>query len=272
MSTVNYYKEAFIMNSGNVESINNIGILFEAQSWISLIELMQGNILENDSWSSQLGEDIPLMLLLNVPHITLAKRFIVEKKQPEAAALLVRLKQAANATHNTWRLIEVLALESVVNEKLEDYKVSENMMIEAIELASPRDLMQPFVELGDSCIDIFMRIQKRQEIDFIDKILALRSGLKSTNKEESGLVVKKAAGSIIKNGQEALSIRELEVLNFVADGFRNKEIANKLFVSEVTIKKHLYNAFKKLDVNNRINMVQKAQELGLLEEFQRGAV
>ena len=61
-----------------------------------------------------------------------------------------------------------------------------------------------------------------------------------------------------------LSVRELEVAKLVMEGYRNKEIANKLYVSEVTIKKHLYNTYKKLGVNNRINMVQKAKELEII--------
>lgn len=52
-------------------------------------------------------------------------------------------------------------------------------------------------------------------------------------------------------GQEWLTKREMEVLALVATGFQNEEIAGKLFISSNTVKTHLYNIFKKLNVPNR---------------------
>jgi DNA-binding NarL/FixJ family response regulator len=58
--------------------------------------------------------------------------------------------------------------------------------------------------------------------------------------------------------------RELVVLQYLSNGMRNKEIATALFVSDDTIKKHLYNMFQKLSVKNRLSLVSKARELGLI--------
>lgn len=66
--------------------------------------------------------------------------------------------------------------------------------------------------------------------------------------------------------QNLLSDRELEILRLVAEGYRNHEIAGRLFLSLNTIKKYLYHAYQKLDVNNRMNAVKKARELGMIEE------
>jgi LuxR family maltose regulon positive regulatory protein len=65
--------------------------------------------------------------------------------------------------------------------------------------------------------------------------------------------------------REQLSWRELEVLALLAEGLRNKEIADRLFISEVTIKKHLHNSFKKLNVTNRFQLVEIATDIGLLD-------
>ena len=61
------------------------------------------------------------------------------------------------------------------------------------------------------------------------------------------------------------SFREMEVLKLVAQGLRNKEIADKLYLSTDTIKKHLYNTFQKLQVSNRLELVNKAKDLGLID-------
>ncbi|MFT4148200.1 MAG: response regulator transcription factor [Micrococcaceae bacterium] len=64
--------------------------------------------------------------------------------------------------------------------------------------------------------------------------------------------------------QVKLSKREKEVVKYVAQGLSNKEISQKMFVSEATIKSHLVNIFDKLDVQSRTQVIVKAQELGLL--------
>ena len=62
----------------------------------------------------------------------------------------------------------------------------------------------------------------------------------------------------------ALSKRELEVLNLLAQGFSNKEIAARLFVSLSTVKTHNQNIFVKLDVKRRTQAVEKAKRLSLI--------
>jgi DNA-binding CsgD family transcriptional regulator len=58
--------------------------------------------------------------------------------------------------------------------------------------------------------------------------------------------------------------RELEILELVAQGLSNREIAGKLFVSENTVKTHCSRAFDKLGARRRTQAVQLGKELGLL--------
>jgi DNA-binding CsgD family transcriptional regulator len=64
--------------------------------------------------------------------------------------------------------------------------------------------------------------------------------------------------------QLALSKRELEILNLLAAGNSNQEIASKLFVSISTVKTHNQNLFDKLDVKRRTQAVEKAKRLNLI--------
>ena len=61
----------------------------------------------------------------------------------------------------------------------------------------------------------------------------------------------------------SLTLRELEVLQCVSDGLTNAEIAQKLFVSQATVKTHLVHVFEKLGVNSRTQAVAEARERGL---------
>ena len=61
-----------------------------------------------------------------------------------------------------------------------------------------------------------------------------------------------------------ISKREHEVLELMAQGHSNQEIAEKLFVSVNTVKTHLANLFLKLEASRRTQAVQKAKELRLI--------
>ena len=63
---------------------------------------------------------------------------------------------------------------------------------------------------------------------------------------------------------EPLSDREREVVALVADGLTNREIAQKLFIAESTVKSHLNHIYGKLDVRNRTQAVAQARALHLL--------
>jgi DNA-binding NarL/FixJ family response regulator len=68
-------------------------------------------------------------------------------------------------------------------------------------------------------------------------------------------------------GREAaaqLTPREIDLVRMVAGGLRNKEIADKLFINEGTVKVHLHNIYGKLKVNGRMALLRYAQEKGLV--------
>jgi DNA-binding NarL/FixJ family response regulator len=64
--------------------------------------------------------------------------------------------------------------------------------------------------------------------------------------------------------REPLSPRELEVLALVAEGYSNKEIGVRLFVTEQTVKFHLANVFRKLGARNRTEAARSAMHKGLI--------
>ena len=65
---------------------------------------------------------------------------------------------------------------------------------------------------------------------------------------------------------EALTQREVEVLTMVAKGASNHDIAEKLFLKEVTVKTHVTNILKKLKVSNRTQAVLLGMQMNLIKE------
>jgi NarL family two-component system response regulator LiaR len=62
-----------------------------------------------------------------------------------------------------------------------------------------------------------------------------------------------------------LSSREMEVLQLMAEGLSNQEIADRLFVSLPTVKTHSSKLFEKLDVKRRTQAVEKARQLNIIK-------
>ena len=101
--------------------------------------------------------------------------------------------------------------------------------------------------------------------------LGIWLGLKLTGRPER-VVIKEvlvpAREPFVPNDskREALGVtpRELEILELIAQGLSNREIAEKLFVSENTVKTHSSRVFDKLGAKRRTQAVQLGKELGLL--------
>ena len=66
-------------------------------------------------------------------------------------------------------------------------------------------------------------------------------------------------------GEEDLTARELEVLGLIHDGYRNKQIADKLSIAETTVNFHIKNIVDKLGANDRTHAVTIALRRGLLQ-------
>ncbi|KAA3622927.1 MAG: DNA-binding response regulator [Flavobacterium sp.] len=89
------------------------------------------------------------------------------------------------------------------------------------------------------------------------------------------LLSRRSSGETINTSEEkeidqqkiqelGISSREYEILQEIAQGLSNKEIAEKLFVSESTVKTHVSNLFSKLDVKRRTQAIQQAKSLKIL--------
>lgn len=74
-----------------------------------------------------------------------------------------------------------------------------------------------------------------------------------------------AAGLAEHLGDEALSQRELEVLQHVAEGHRYQDIATKLFIAEDTVRTHVKRLLYKMHVNNRTQLVTTAARRGIIQ-------
>ena len=70
--------------------------------------------------------------------------------------------------------------------------------------------------------------------------------------------------SMANDPNRTLTARELEIVRMIAQGLRNKAIAERLLISEGTVKIHLHNVYEKLGLDGRLELMLHAQKQGLV--------
>jgi len=202
------------------------------------------------------------LMWMDVPHITYIEALVFEGTQrhlDEAEKELTTLEMTVVRLHNLPHLLEVKILQAILYQKKGEFKKSEEAFMKSVEIAEPRRMMSFYIELGEMFITTIKSMPGNiHESPFIIRI-----------KKEIEKLSKLRVVNIPKKTKEKIGIltpRELEILQCISEGLRNKEIADKLYNSEKTIKKHIYNMFIKMNVKNRLSLVTKAQQEGILLE------
>lgn len=255
------------------EEIDDFEIMKFAKSGETRISLLQGNITIVKKWMNTVTlQDLKANTLywIDEPVITYCRVLLVkntEESLPKALELLSNYLSFSKSIHNKLRIIEVLVLKSMTNTKLENKRRALSNLNEAINIAASGGFVQPFVAVGNEILELLLELKsKKQNLNFIDTIIGLIEQ-RNLNFKSSGSK-KQSSHKLFRKiiSDDIISTREVEVVNLVAEGLRNKEIAEKLFVSDDTIKKHLYHIFQKMEVSNRTGLVTKAKELGIISK------
>ncbi len=224
----------------------------------------QGRVSETQRWvvSQALSVDDELTYLREFDHITLARILLAQGKQTggkrplqNASTLLNRLLAAAEAGGRTGSLLEILVLQALVHEAQDDMAAAQAALARALTLAAPEGYVRLFVDAGPPLAALLERQQGegRGPKAYIAKLLAAFAGQIVDAPTASGQPL-----------LEPLSDRELEVLQLVAEGLTNRQIAERLFLALSTVKGHNRVIYGKLNVGRRTEAVARGRELGLL--------
>jgi LuxR family maltose regulon positive regulatory protein len=225
---------------------------------------MQGDLESAVRWleMADLAMDSATMFYwIEVPCITQCRILIAQGSKAslqEAAEKLAEYVKTSKAQNNTYQLIELLLLQSLVYHKQSQSDKALAILADAIALAEPGGFIRPFLDLGPEIPGLLVRLSQRGVAPvYIARILA---AFPQQRIDEKRLEVADGADT---STVEPLTPRELDVLALLARGLTNKEIAKQLVISHGTVRQHVYNLFQKLHVNNRLQAVKKATDLGV---------
>jgi DNA-binding CsgD family transcriptional regulator len=129
----------------------------------------------------------------------------------------------------------------------------------ALAIAEPGGFIRTFADEGPPMGRVLYEALSREIApDYVRRLLAAFPSVEPEQREPSKSQAPET--ELI----EPLSERELEVLQLIAEGLTNREIASRLFLSLNTVKTHTRNVYGKLDVHNRTQAVGRARALGVL--------
>jgi LuxR family maltose regulon positive regulatory protein len=192
---------------------------------------------------------------------------LAQKKPAEALSLLDPLQVSAQQQERWSHVIEMKVLQALAHHLRGEEQEALTVLAQALHLAEPEGYIRIFVDEGPPMAALLSQLwaqeRKQGPTVYLDTVLAAFLPDNMALEPQPKTAGQRATAQPLL---DPLSERELEVLQLIARGDSNPEIAKELVLSVDTVKRHVYNIFPKLGVKNRVKAVAQARTLGLLFE------
>jgi LuxR family transcriptional regulator, maltose regulon positive regulatory protein len=224
------------------------------------LAVVQGRTADAARWVRDrgLGIDDALSYPREGEYLVLARLLVAEQAPNRALALLARLHAAAAGQERTGSVIEVRVVQALALHAAGDEAGALDALGEALALAWGEGYLRVFVEEGPPIASLLGKLTttgRRARGVPLDYLRRLQEAF-----AQEGAAMATAQPGLV----QPLSDRELEVLELVAAGKANREIAEELVVALDTVKKHVTHILDKLGASNRTQAVTRARGLGLI--------
>ncbi len=229
--------------------------------------LAQGRLAEARGWVQEQGLTAhdDLSYLREFEHVTLARVLLAAYKHDdladhsmlEAVELLDRMLKAAQQGGRTGSAIEILVLQALAHEAQGSISPALAPLERALTLAEPEGYVRIFVDEGRPMARLlYEALSRGVRPEYVSQLLAALPVAEHVTPSRS----RGSESDLL----EPLSERELEVLQLIAEGLTNREIATRLYLSLHTVKVHARNIYGKLGIKSRTQAVARGKALGIL--------
>ena len=245
-------------------TFRNKTIFNRMQAFKAEFALRQGRVSEAQEWARGFeGEPLTPPYLFHFPHLTLARTLMRSKEKENwkrALDLLEEIETYLTRIHNTCFLIEALVLQTLLFDHMGESSIAIQKLAEAVKLAQPGGAVRVFAD-NPEIVPLLPNLDLNPEqAEFLSQI---RNALPEEAKGEvAGLPDGEPLSEFVT---DALTNREMDILELLAQRLSNKEIAEELFISPATVKRHSENIYRKLDVKSRREAVTKARGMNILK-------
>ncbi len=248
-----------------------VSLLNPVPVWRARLLLASGEMAEAARWADERGlraHDRP-GYSRESEYLVLARLLLAQQQPHRALTLLEWLCAQAAAQDRTGSLIELRAVQALALAAAGDHTAALAALVEALGLASPEGYVRVFVDEGASMARLLGRLASAQRTgdvplpaavppQYLDQLA--RAFQPGSEAAPSATRDTSAVAELV----DPLSDRELEVLDLLAAGRSNQQIADELVVVLDTVKKHVGHILEKLGAANRTQAVARARALGLL--------
>jgi len=188
--------------------------------------------------------------------LILARIHIAQGEPQRALEILTPLLSVMKRLHRTDLVLETLILQAVAHQGSGNSKEALTVLKDALSLGEHSNYIRIFIDEGAAMAKLLYEAAKQGiSPEYCGKLLGCLAHIDHDDQSQSPL-----ESEMI----EPLSSREIEVLNLIAEGLSNREIAERLVISLGTVKVHTRNIYGKLGVSNRTHAAAKARSIGIL--------
>ncbi len=252
------------------QMVQTCGVFTEASREVEAAQvkwwLAQGDWPAVDRWMAALperfGSPDPLRYEDELIHLALARVHLARNRPEEAWRVLSDLEESARSGGRQGRLVEITLLQALALEAMGKPAQALVALEESLALAEPEGYVRVFLDEGQPMRTLLAQYLAPHSPgplrDYAARLLSQFAA--GPQPVAAAQQMASPAGSLV----EPLSPREQEVLQLIALGKTNQEIARQLIVSPGTVKAHTASIYRKLDVANRTEAAARARQLGLL--------
>jgi LuxR family maltose regulon positive regulatory protein len=214
-------------------------------------------------WADAYAQAASAEYLREFEDLTLVRVRLAHEDWDPALQLLDRLLLAAQAADRRGSVIEIQMLRALaLAGNRRPAGDSQSALGQALQLAEPEGYVRLFADEGQPMARLLFEVAKSGVAPrYVRRLLAAydRPGAGGARPRSGGPSQPPSSAALV----EPLTAREQEVLQLLAEGRSNAEIAERLFISLPTVKSHTSNLYGKLGVHSRREAVAQAQILGL---------
>ena len=190
----------------------------------------------------------------------------------DALGLLGRLFKTAEDGGRMGSVIEILALRALALQARQGSSEALAALESSLVLAEAEGYVRVFVDEGAPMKALLLALLKARRkggrgakqltsLTYVRRLLAAFESPHTGTEPPAG-----AASDTIRPLPDPLTARERDVLELVADGLSNQEIAARLFIATSTVKGYIHSLLRKLEVDSRTKAISRAHEMDLLSE------
>lgn len=241
------------------EDLTQLHAIHLVEHWVKAIQarlwLAQGNLEAAKRWAQESGIKITdeYSHPREAEYLSLGRVFLATEEFDQALELTQMVQKATEAAGRMGSLIDTLLLRALASQAKKDLSQALISLEQAITLAQPEGYIRVFINAGAPMVRL-LRHAGSQGIasHYVAKLISEFDRLPEEAIPTTQPLI------------EPLSKREFEVVQLLANGLSNLEIADTLVITVGTVKAHTASIYRKLNVNNRMQAAARVRELNLI--------